>query len=242
VTFPIYNCGKISFRDGMPAISKRCCCWLVPCCSDCYFPVANRQSDIPSLGSNGSQIGGPSTITGFYAQVTDTIEGETEFETQTTFEQNGESVHAIQYNFISTDPDCDYFQLQSRCFWTVPTHYVYESDAGISEGNIGVTVTYTTNGGWVASLEGGGFIFSNPTKLTGCSGLMSWEDETSRYESSPPPGATHIVTLTGSFYANGGKAWPDGFVCNIASNLQGLFNVAENRLAVTTDFPDGWFD
>jgi hypothetical protein len=226
MTFPIYNCGKLSFKDGKPLFNPDCCCWLIPCCSDCYFPVANRAEDVPSLGVEGAQVGGPSTISGFYALIQDLTAG-----VDSWYEQDGVSTHAIRKGFISIDDNCDYMILTSRCFWTIRAN-AYNSIDGFLF-NIGITITYGTTTGWQASVEGSGF-FTGPVFLGQCAGNVTWSND---YVSP----TLHDVHEEGIFTCTGGKAWPTGFVCNGHSSREGLFNVAENRLAVTTDFPVGWF-
>jgi len=241
VAFPVYNCGKLSFKDGKPLFDPDCCCWLIPCCGPCYFPVANRAEDTPTLGNDGSQVGGPSTITGLEATFTQGGGGGILYpgvDYVQTWTQIGTSTHAISRGLISIDPNCDYFILRSRCFWTVTlsSESNYDGDLGTT----GATVTYDDVRGWIVSLDGGTSLSGSVDFSTACSGVQSWDD-TINYFNGPPHNVYTINNINGSFTATGGKAWPTGFVCNGHSSREGLFNTLENRLAVTTDFPVGWF-
>jgi len=228
---PIFFCDQLLIRDGFLATSQKCCCYLIPCCSDCYFPVSNRTEDTPGFGLDGSQTGGRSQISDYTATFTQRGGGGIMYpgpDYVQTWVQTGPSSHAIRSALITDTANCAIYRLVSRCFWSIPVFS--DSNYGpIGAGSL--NVTYSEANGWYAdpfTLELG----------NACSGTIAFSDTRDYY--NDPPGVTTSNTFEGSFVATGGKRWPAGFTCNGDPERPGLYNEAEMRLAFDSDMPEGF--
>jgi hypothetical protein len=193
MSFPIYNCGKILFKDGDPAMSKNCCCKYYVCCADCFFPVSPEISEDPFV-----DIGGPTQIKNWKREVTRdtpyTCEDGAVVEDNPVFMQDGPSKHLVNAIGFSCFPDDDLddasiFVKYSRCTFEIPVLLQNQPYPNCPEIDIGgsfpATIQYLGNGRW---LMGNGRI-----GLGGCDGTVVSGNV---YVDSTGALTTDIVTFT----------------------------------------------
>jgi hypothetical protein len=177
VTFPIYNCGKILFRDGVPAMSLDCCCDYYVCCGDCFFPV----SPVISEPDPFVDIGGPTRIENLRLVLSwpdpgyPCSDGET-FLTEYIQEQVGPSQHlvnAVGFPCFSGGDDTTILVKYSRCTFNV-FYFPVEGSVVCPEDDlptapIPITIRYAGNGNW--DFSGPGALGLRTTG--GCDGTIS---------------------------------------------------------------------
>jgi hypothetical protein len=130
MTFPIYHCDKLLFRDGAPAMSLDCCCDYYLCCGDCFFPVG------PGVSSPNpfEDTGGPTRIENLRIEATYSgpfpcADGETFLDSPFIANQIGPSTHLVSFagfQCFPGDEDNDQVGLIvkfSRCEFRVPHSY-----------------------------------------------------------------------------------------------------------------------
>jgi hypothetical protein len=127
MTFPIYHCDKLLFRDGSPAMSLDCCCDYYLCCGDCFFPVGPGVSSPDPF----QDTGGPTRIENLRVEISfpnplDCGDGVTFLEGPIIGEQIGPSIHLVSFAGFQCFPgeeDTDQVGLIvkfSRCEFAVP--------------------------------------------------------------------------------------------------------------------------
>lgn len=194
MSFPIYHCDKLLFRDGAPAMSLDCCCNYYLCCGDCFFPVA------PGVSSPdpGLDTGGPTRIENFRIELTYPSpilcsDGVTYIDGPIIGEQIGPSIHLVSFagfQCFPDDEDSDQVGLVvkfSRCQFRVPYSFKNLGNPlcpGDSYDDVTfITIRYTGNGIW----NFGDFGSFNTTG--GCEGTISHT-----VTQDVPPFATQVTS------------------------------------------------
>ena len=243
MTFPVIHEGKILLRDGKPAMSLDCCCCedLIPCCSDCWFPVG-EPSEGASEAEQEFEVGGESYIT-------DYIEEFFVENTAVTYkaEQNGPSQHGRHRVRIDWGDCPTKYKWVSTCVWFIPivvTESFRSFEIGtekliemLYQGNEWVVQEHETNQFFTGGAQGGAGV---------CSGDLEFSQ---RGTTSNPIGSPfgEVGNFSAEFTAVGGKGLVgDCMILDTSKYGNQTFNArvvsGEVKPYFASDYPTGYFD
>lgn len=245
MSFPIFNCGSILFRNQKLAFDVACCCgYMIPCCSPCYFPVGPQlpyTSD--KLGAVLLEEGGPSQIQNFRWEIERIGAPGGGF----LAVQDSVSLHQWVYkvvNPIELLGDCGHgqtnyiFRPGSLCAFYFHYTSTYLDGSGTPIRQL-VELRYYNDGGMRWRLFNGGLsIMPGPGQPPG--GGIFWDEcgtvDVEFNVGSEGAGVQQDGTHRISFDVVGAKRFPDGFECrNSSGSANYVFNSNKGRWALESD-------